>query len=83
MGETDEEQQWLLRHLISFESQSTSENDLMIAIPLARSAAVSYLAAPAGQQKYEVPRLKSVSSFFIERNVDNTFDSHCSCRVCL
>jgi hypothetical protein len=63
MGETEEEQQWVLRHLISLESQSVSDDDLRrVAIPLARSAALSYLAAPAGQQKYEVPRLRSVSS---------------------
>jgi hypothetical protein len=83
MGETDEEQQWLLRHLISFESHSTSENDLMIAIPLARSAAVSYLAAPAGQQKYEVPRLKSVSSFLVvcayEESSSNGSDAKLAC----
>jgi len=65
MGETEEEQQWVLRHLISLESLSVSESELSAAVPLARSAAISYLAAPAGQQKYEVPRLQSVSSIYV------------------
>ena len=74
VGAAEEEQQWLLKYLQTFErgagagagaSAEAIAQDaaaLEAAIPSARAAAISYIKAPAGAQKFEVPRLRAVSA---------------------
>lgn len=59
LGQTEEEQQFLIKYLTTFEGASA---EAMAAIThAARSAAINYLKAAAGSQKYDVPRLQAVS----------------------
>ena len=71
VGAAEEEQQWLVKYLqtlergagaaASAEAIAQDAAALEAAIPSARAAAIAYIKAPAGAQKYEVPRLRAVS----------------------
>jgi hypothetical protein len=60
VGAAEEEQQWLLRYLQALDGSAAASS--AAALSAARTAALNYLKAPAGQQRYEVPRLEAVSS---------------------
>jgi len=69
-GAPEEEQAWLVRYLqtlergaggASAEAVAQDAAALEAAIPSARAAAIAYVKAPAGAQKFEVPRLRAVS----------------------
>jgi hypothetical protein len=59
LGMTDEEQHFLVKYLSTFEG--VAPEAMAAATHAARSAAINYIRAPAGSQKYHVPRLQAVS----------------------
>lgn len=60
LGMTDEEQHFLVKYLSTFEG--VPPEAMAAATHAARSAAINYIRAPAGSQKYHVPRLQAVKS---------------------
>jgi hypothetical protein len=60
LGAGEEEQHFLIKYLSTFEGAPAGA--MAAATHAARSAAINYLKAPAGSQKYDVPRLQAVSA---------------------
>jgi hypothetical protein len=58
MGMVEEEQHFLIQYLSTFEGVPAEA--MAAATHAARSAAINYIKAPAGSQKYHVPRLQAV-----------------------
>jgi hypothetical protein len=65
VGAAEEEQQWLMGYLQALDGSAAASS--AAALSAARTVALNYLKAPAGAQRYEVPRLEAVSFFPLER----------------